>query len=205
MMEKFSMVESYCAVLDVDHIDTDQIIPARFLKVTQKTGLGMFLFADWRNQADGQPDQGFVLNHIDTEQTCILIAGDNFGCGSSREHAPWALMDFGFKVVIAESFGDIFRNNSLKNGLLLVQLNSEHLDRIKKHLSQFALEKTKVELEAQIVSVGGLGEFEFPIDPFSKTCLLQGVDALGYLLAHEAQITQFELEYERHSFTTLMF
>ncbi len=202
-MDKFTFMETKCVVLDVDHIDTDQIIPARFLKVTQKSGLGQFLFADWRNTADGALNPSFVLNQIDGSTTRVLIAGDNFGCGSSREHAPWALMDFGFKVVIAESFGDIFRNNSLKNGLLLVQLSEEALDTIKKYLANHPAATARVDLETQSVEIGALGSFHFLIDPFSKTCLLEGVDALGYLLSHEAQITKFEQEYARHSFTTL--
>jgi len=187
--EKFA---SNVAVLPAGNIDTDQIIPARFLKATDKVGLGGNLFADWRYLEDGSPDPKFVLNRPEYRTAQILLAGDNFGSGSSREHAPWALVGFGFKAVISTSFADIFRGNALKNRLLPVVvtrgfhafLNEQYLNSPRKQL--------EIDLTRQkVVASGGRSE-EFHIDPFSKTCLLTGVDELGYLLNLQDRIALFE-------------
>lgn len=180
------------AVLPVDNIDTDQIIPARFLKTTDKTGLGANLFADWRYLPDGSPNPEFALNRPEAQGTQVLLAGDNFGSGSSREHAPWALTGWGFQAVIATSFADIFRNNALKNNLLPVivppEVHAHMLDLYRRDPAQ----TVTIDLEAQTVTLPGSEPVTFPIDAFSRACLLNGVDELGYLLALEEQIGQFE-------------
>ena len=160
-------------VLPVNNIDTDQIIPARFLKTTDKTGLGANLFADWRYQPDGSPNPDFVLNQPENQGAQILLAGDNFGCGSSREHAPWALTGWGFRAVISTSFADIFRNNSLKNGLLPVLVEPDaHRTLVEMFSADPRLELT-IDLASQRLILPDEEEVTFPIDPFSKTCLLQ--------------------------------
>jgi len=191
-MPKFEPIHSRVAPLLTNDIDTDQIIPARFLKATDKAGLGAHLFADWRYAADGSPIRDFVLNREEYRGCRILLAGSNFGCGSSREHAPWALRDFGFRAVISESFADIFRNNALKNGLLPVQLPAEvQRDMAVKAAGTGGLELT-VDLESQTVQTGDGGRFHFPIDDFSKYCLLNDVDELGYILRYEEKIAAYE-------------
>jgi len=177
--------------LPVNDIDTDQIIPARFLKATDKAGMGDNLFADWRYNADGSPNTDFVLNKPESAGCQILLAGDNFGCGSSREHAPWALTAYGFHVVISTSFADIFRNNALKNGLIPIIVDDE----MHKMLFDLAEEAPRaeltVDLASQTVSYPG-GSFSFNIDPFNKSCLLNGVDELGYIMGFEKEIAEFE-------------
>jgi 3-isopropylmalate/(R)-2-methylmalate dehydratase small subunit len=178
--------------LPINDIDTDQIIPARFLKVTDKQGLGKSLFADWRYLPDGSARPEFALNRPDAAGAQILLAGHNFGCGSSREHAPWALVGFGFRAVVSTSFADIFRNNALKNGLLPVPVDQgTHARLLALRAADPSLEIT-VDLEAQELSLADGTRASFPVDPFARSCLLQGVDELGYLLHFEPQIRAYE-------------
>jgi 3-isopropylmalate/(R)-2-methylmalate dehydratase small subunit len=176
----------------INNVDTDQIIPARFLKTISKQGLDQQLFNDWRYDAQGHPKPDFVLNQPRVKGARILLAGDNFGCGSSREHAPWALTQFGFRAVISTSFADIFKQNSLKNALLPIVFPAEA------HAALFALvdrdpdTQVTVDLATQTVTLPDGRKVEFPIDPFSKHCLLEGVDELGYILKNEAAIAAYE-------------
>jgi 3-isopropylmalate/(R)-2-methylmalate dehydratase small subunit len=190
-MAQFTKLTSRSVLLPVNDIDTDQIIPARFLKATDKNGMGNNLFADWRYKNDGSPNPEFVLNKPDSAGAQILLAGDNFGCGSSREHAPWALTGYGFRAVISTSFADIFRNNALKNGLLPIVVD----EATRKTLFELAEEAPRaeltVDLASQTLSYPG-GSVTFPIDPFNKTCLLNGVDELGYIMGFEKEIAAFE-------------
>ena len=190
-MKPFTQLTSRVVALPVDNIDTDQIIPARFLKTTEKTGLGRSLFSEWRYNADGSPRPDFALNRPEAQGAQVLLAGDNFGCGSSREHAPWALADFGFRAVISTSFADIFRNNSLKNGFLPVIVSPEAHGRLLALAADPAAEVT-IDLASQTVRLPDGSIASFPIDGFSKTCLLEGVDQLGYLLLHELPIDSYE-------------
>lgn len=191
-MEKFTAFESWVAVLPVDNIDTDQIIPARFLKTISKEGLGGQLFFDWRYDAEGRPRPDFVLNRPPGNRAQVLLAGDNFGCGSSREHAPWALTQFGFKAVISTSFADIFKGNALKNALLPIVVPAEIHARLLKMLEADPLGTVRVDLALQTLTLPDGTEVGFPVDPFAKTCLLEGIDELGYLLKHESEIAAFE-------------
>jgi 3-isopropylmalate/(R)-2-methylmalate dehydratase small subunit len=191
-MQAFSILHSKIVLLPVDNIDTDQIIPARFLKTTNKDGLGDNLFSDWRYHSDGTPNPDFILNKPGSDQAQILMAGDNFGCGSSREHAPWALVGFGFKAVVSTSFADIFRNNALKNGLLPVEIDKDA------HRAMLDVAKLNpdveftIDLDQQCIIWPEGHEAHFPIDPFSKSCLMKGVDELGYILGFGDQIRAFE-------------
>ena len=192
-MAQFTTLTSRVVLLPVDNIDTDQIIPARFLKATDKKGMGDNLFADWRYDRDGTPKPDFVLNNPESTGAKILMTGDNFGCGSSREHAPWALTGFGVQAVISTSFADIFRNNALKNGLLPIVVD-EHTHKV---LHQLVKENHRtqltIDLASQTLSFEG-GSVTFPIDLFNKTCLLNGVDELGYILGLEKEIAAFEAQ-----------
>jgi 3-isopropylmalate/(R)-2-methylmalate dehydratase small subunit len=191
-MNPFTTLTSSVVALTVDNIDTDQIIPARFLKTIQKDGLGENLFADWRYEADGTPRPGFCLNEPGASSAQILLAGDNFGCGSSREHAPWALADFGFRSVISTSFADIFRNNALKNGLLPLVVDQEtHRQLCSLAAEDPAMELT-IDLAFQTLRLPDGRAVFFPIDTFSKTCLLEGVDQLGYLLKQAPHSEAYE-------------
>jgi 3-isopropylmalate/(R)-2-methylmalate dehydratase small subunit len=187
-MDKFTAFESKMVMLPVDNIDTDQIIPARFLKTISKAGLGDQLFYDWRYEADGTPKADFVLNQAEARQRQILLAGDNFGCGSSREHAPWALTQYGFRAVISTSFADIFKQNSLKNGLLPIVVTRE----VHAKLFGFPDGTVKVDLAAQRLTLPDGTAVEFPVDGFSRHCLLEGVDELGYILQQDAAISKYE-------------
>lgn len=191
-MEPITTFTSEVVPLPAENVDTDQIIPARFLKTTDKAGLGDNLFCDWRYDAAGQPKPDFVLNRPEMRGRAVLLAGDNFGCGSSREHAPWALTGYGFKAVISTSFADIFRNNSLKNGLLPIIVDAESHHQLFQQLSANSDATVTVDLEAQTLTLPDGQSVTFPIDAFSRTCLLQGVDELGYLLSHEAKIAAYE-------------
>jgi 3-isopropylmalate/(R)-2-methylmalate dehydratase small subunit len=191
MPEKIIAFESKTVLLPVDNIDTDQIIPARFLKTISKDGLGDQLFFDWRYEADGSPKADFVLNTEAAQGCAVLVAGDNFGCGSSREHAPWALTQFGFKAVISTSFADIFKNNSLKNGLLPLTVPKEVHEKL-----LAAPSTVKVDLEARTLTLADGTAVEFPIDAFSRMCLLEGTDELGFVLKHDAQISAYEAQRE---------
>ncbi|WP_321477825.1 3-isopropylmalate dehydratase small subunit [uncultured Paludibaculum sp.] len=191
-MEKFTAFESWVAVLPTDNIDTDQIIPARFLKTISKAGLGDQLFFDWRYNADGSPKADFPLNQEPAKSAQVLLAGDNFGCGSSREHAPWALTQFGFRAVISTSFADIFKGNSLKNSLLPIAVSREVHAKLFSALQADPKAKVSVDLESQTLTLPDGSTCTFPVDAFSKTCLLEGVDELGFLLKHDAEIAVYE-------------
>ena len=190
-MNPFTTLTSCLVLLPMADIDTDQIIPARFLKTTTKVGLGKQLFADWRYLADGSPAD-FVLNDSRNDGARILLAGDNFGCGSSREHAPWALLDYGFRAIISTSFADIFRNNSLKNGLLPVIVDPGTYTRLVQLASQQPDLELTIDLAHQQLVLPGGAAVTFPIDAFSMNCLLNGVDELGYLLSFSERIAAFE-------------
>ena len=187
-MERFTAFESKTVLLPVDNIDTDQIIPARFLKTITKEGLGDQLFYDWRYDANGSPKRDFVLNQPESKTAKILVGGDNFGCGSSREHAPWALTQYGFRAVISTSFADIFKGNALKNGLLPVIVPPE----IHKWVLDNPHAVLRIDLASQTLSLPDGRRVEFPVDSFSKHCLLEGVDELGYILHHEGEIAAYE-------------
>lgn len=191
-MERYSPFSSRVMLLPVNDIDTDQIIPARFLKITDKSGLGEKLFSNWRYLADGSADPAFVLNQPENKEVQILLAGNNFGCGSSREHAPWALLSYGFRAVIATSFADIFRNNSLKNGLLPIIVSTEAHGVLIDYIQQHPYAEIQIDLENQSITLPDGVTFEFPMDPFSKMCMLQGVDELEYLLTLDVQIDAYE-------------
>jgi 3-isopropylmalate/(R)-2-methylmalate dehydratase small subunit len=191
-MAQFTKLTSRLVPLPVNDIDTDQIIPARFLKATDKKGMGDNLFADWRYNADGSPKPEFVLNQATFKGAQILLAGDNFGCGSSREHAPWALIGFGFRAVISTSFADIFRNNALKNGLLPIIVDAETHRTLFDLTEEAARAEVTVDLATQTVTLPGGQVVSFPIDNFSKTCLLNGVDELGYIQGFEKKIADYE-------------
>ncbi len=191
-MPQFTTLTSRVLPLPLDNIDTDQIIPARFLKVTDKTGLGANLFADWRYGPDGAPNPDFVLNQPQYQGAHILLAGDNFGCGSSREHAPWALVGAGFRAVLSTSFADIFRNNALKNGLLPILLDKKTHQELFDLFVELPQAQLTIDLASQTVLTPTGNTVHFPIDSFAKTCLLKGVDQLGYLLSFEKQIAAYE-------------
>jgi len=191
-MAQFTTLTSRLTPLPVNDIDTDQIIPARYLKATDKNGMGDALFADWRYTADGSPKLDFVLNNPEYNGAQILLAGDNFGCGSSREHAPWALTGYGFRAVISTSFADIFRNNALKNGLLPIVVDADTQRDLLDLVEESPQAAVAVDLASQTVTLPGGRKVSFPIDRFSKTCLLNGVDELGYLLGFEKQIAEYE-------------
>ncbi|MCG8419352.1 MAG: 3-isopropylmalate dehydratase small subunit [Proteobacteria bacterium] len=187
-MAPFTSFRSRVAVLPIDNIDTDQIIPARFLGVTDKQGLGDVLFHNWRFRPDGSPEPDFVLNRPGVKGARVLVSGENFGCGSSREHAPWALCDWGFKAVIARSFADIFRNNALKNGLLPIAVPAHTIEAL---LAPGQIEVT-IDLEKETVQLSNGHSVSFSIDRFAKHCLLTGTDELGYLLSFGDAIADYE-------------
>jgi 3-isopropylmalate/(R)-2-methylmalate dehydratase small subunit len=190
-MAQFTALTSRVMPLPVNDIDTDQIIPAQFLKVTDKNGLADALFFHWRYNDDKSPKTDFVLNNPQYRGARILLAGDNFGCGSSREHAPWALTSYGFRAVISTSFADIFRNNSLKNGLIPILVDEETHQMLFDLVEESPNTEFTVDLESQTFSFLNVS-LTFPIDPFNKTCLLNGVDELGYILSFEREIASFE-------------
>jgi 3-isopropylmalate/(R)-2-methylmalate dehydratase small subunit len=189
---KFQMITSRMVPLPATNVDTDQIIPARFLKTISKEGLGANLFCDWRYDAQGRPKPDFILNQPRTQGAQVLLAGDNFGCGSSREHAPWALTQFGFRAVISTSFADIFRGNSLKNGLVPVIVPADVHAELFRAVEKDPEALVKIDLARQILTTPAGRDVEFPVDSFSKHCLLEGVDELGYMLKHEPKIAAFE-------------
>ena len=186
-MEPIRRIVSRTVVLRQRDVDTDQIIPARYLKVTQRSGLGEGLFADWRYDASGQPRLDFALNQPQARGAQVLVAGANFGCGSSREHAPWALLDSGFRAVVSSSIADIFLSNALKNGLLPVVLDPIAHERL---LAAPGAQVT-IDLETRTLTTEGLCA-PFPLDPFARHCLMNGVDELGFLLAQDGAITTYE-------------
>ena len=190
-MAQFTTLTSRMISLPVNDIDTDQIIPARYLKAINKNGMGDNLFADWRYNADGSPKPDFILNKPESAGCQILLAGDNFGCGSSREHAPWALTAYGIRAVISTSFADIFRNNALKNGLIPIVVDEETHKMLFDLAEEAPRAELTVDLASQTVSFPA-GSFTFNIDPFNKSCLLNGVDELGYIMGFEKEIAEFE-------------
>ncbi len=187
-MEKFTTLTTKTVVLPTQNIDTDQIIPARFLKVTDKEGLGKALFSDWRYEKDGSPKPEFVLNKPEAKGAQVLVGGDNFGCGSSREHAPWALADFGFKAVVSSSIADIFRNNATKNGVLPIVVPAE----VHRKLLESPGMTVTVDLEGTELRLADGTKARFPIDPFARYRMLNGIDELGFLLNQDEKITAFE-------------
>lgn len=191
-MQPFIKLTSKVIPLSQNNIDTDQIIPARYLKVTDKNGLVEGLFSGWSYQEDGQLDPEFPLNLEIYQDAQILAAGDNFGCGSSREHAPWALVGWGIRAVISTSFADIFRNNALKNGLLTVTVDTEVHSKIFKIIAATPDLQITIDLPSQTLTLPDGDSHTFPIDPFSKTCMIEGVDQMGYLLKREPMISKFE-------------
>ena len=195
-MESLRTLTARVVALPNENVDTDQIIPARFLKAIDKAGMGKNLFTDWRYDASGNPRPDFVLNQPRAQGAQILLAGDNFGCGSSREHAVWALTGFGFRAVISTSFADIFRNNALKNGLLPIVVDKATLHDLFDLVAEIPDVELKINVAAQTLTMPGGRAAHFPLDPFSKSCLLDGVDELGYLLAREDAITNYELRLE---------
>ncbi|MBL4745156.1 MAG: 3-isopropylmalate dehydratase small subunit [Flavobacteriaceae bacterium] len=191
-MEKFKTIHSRGIPLPVENIDTDQIIPARFLKATGREGFGENLFKDWRFNRDGTVNDEFVLNK-DAFQGSILVAGSNFGCGSSREHAAWALGDYGFKVVVSSFFADIFKGNALNNGLLPVQVSASFLQALLKGISEDPTMSISVNLEQELITVSGLNLSEkFEINPYKKLCLLSGYDDMDYLVSILDAVKEYE-------------
>ncbi len=190
-MKPFTHLRSRTAVLAHENIDTDRIIPARFLTTTERVGLGRFAFNDWRYQADGTPDPEFALNRPEAKGCEILVAGRNFGCGSSREHAPWALLDYGLRAVLSSEIADIFRNNALKNGLLAVVLSeAEH-----RYLLDHPGIELAIDLPGGYIELPDGGRFAFEIDGFTRHCLIEGVDQLGFLLKHADAIAAYEAQH----------
>lgn len=195
-MNKFETFIGLVAPLFQRNIDTDQIIPKQFLTRIERTGYGAFLFNDWRLNPDGSPKPDFVLNDPRYASASILIAGTNFGCGSSREHAPWSLLDYGFRIVIAPSFGDIFFNNSLKNGLLPVRLDEDVVERLIENTRATEGYSLTIDLENKMVADASGVVATFEIDEFRRYCLLNGLDDIGLTLQHEEKITAFEARSE---------
>jgi 3-isopropylmalate/(R)-2-methylmalate dehydratase small subunit len=187
-MKPLTQIRSCTAVLADENIDTDRIIPARFLTTTEREGLGRHAFHDWRFRADGSPDPAFALNQAKARGCEILVAGRNFGCGSSREHAAWALLDYGFRAVLSSEIADIFRSNALRNGLLAVLLSeAEH-----RYLLRHPGIELAIDVAAGTIELPDGGRFRFELDEFARHCLLQGVDQLGFLQQHATQIDAFE-------------
>jgi 3-isopropylmalate/(R)-2-methylmalate dehydratase small subunit len=195
-MEKFTIFTSRLLPLPIDNIDTDQIIPARFLKTTSKVGLGEQLFSDWRYDSNGKPKPDFILNTPEAAGVQVLLAGDNFGCGSSREHAPWALTQYGFRAVISTSFADIFRGNALKNSLLPIVVPREAHEKLFDRVARDPSVTITIDLAQQRLTLPDGSAITFPVDEFSKNCLLEGVDELGYIVQQEPAIAAYEANRE---------
>ena len=202
-MEKLTQIQGSIVAIPMNDIDTDQIIPARFLKVTDKDGLGKAAFCDWRYLEDGAtPNPDFILNNPAYEGASVLVAGDNFGCGSSREHAPWALLGAGFQAVISTDFADIFRNNALKNGLLPIIVDRDTQQQLFSLAEEDPSTSVSVDVETQTMTLPDGRAVAFPLDGFSKYCLLNGVDQLGYLLALDDEVRRFETRNPQRVATT---
>jgi len=187
-MDPIRTFQTKTVVLPIENVDTDQIIPARFLKVTSKVGIGAHLFADWRYDAEGKEKPDFILNKPAAKGAAVLVAGDNFGCGSSREHAPWALYDYGFRAIVSTSIADIFKSNSLKNGLLPIVVDKATHAKL---LAKPGMDVT-VSLEKQTLSLTDGTSVKFDIDPFARYCLMNGQDELDFLLAQKEEIARYE-------------
>jgi 3-isopropylmalate/(R)-2-methylmalate dehydratase small subunit len=196
MPPQFTTITSHVAPLLADDVDTDQIIPARYLKGISRTGLGAHLFEDWGTLPDGTLNPDFALNQPESQDAEILLAGRNFGCGSSREHAPWALLDAGFRVVIARSFADIFYNNALKNGLLPVAMDETEHAALSQRIERDHHAQITVDLTHQKIEWPEAEEASFEIDEFSRRCLTEGIDQLGYLMSMEEHIREYEAAHE---------
>ena len=192
MAEPFTRHSGPVVPLDRINVDTDQIIPKQFLKRIERTGFGQFLFYDWRFTNDGLPNPDFVLNEDRYRDATILVTGDNFGCGSSREHAPWALQDYGFRAIIAPSFADIFYNNCFKNGLLPVVLPADTVHRMIASATEQHPYSVSIDLERQIVTEPDCASDRFEVDPFRKTFILKGLDEIGWTLQYEDDIAEYE-------------
>jgi 3-isopropylmalate/(R)-2-methylmalate dehydratase small subunit len=192
MAEPFTSFTSALVPLPNENVDTDQIIPARFLKTTEKSGLASALFNDWRYEADGTPRADFILNRPEMQGRQVLLAGDNFGCGSSREHAPWALTAWGIRAVLSTSFADIFRSNALKNGLLPIVVDEDTHRQLFDQLSLDPDAEVTVDLEAQLVHLPGDEDIPFEVDPFARQMLLAGTDEIGWMLARSDAIDAWE-------------
>jgi len=192
-MKAFTKLTGLVAAMDRANVDTDQIIPKQFLKRIERTGFGEFLFWDWRKKPDGSEDPAFELNKPETKGAVILIARRNFGCGSSREHAPWALEDYGFRSVIAPSFADIFYNNCFKNGMLPLRFSEEQVDELFQRVAKYPGYKLTVDLETCTLSDEHGLAWKFEVDSFRRHCLLNGLDDIGLTLENEASITKYEL------------
>jgi len=195
MMDKFTTVTGVAAPMPLVNVDTDMIIPKQFLKTIKRTGLGVNLFDEMRYDREGNEIPDFVLNQPAYRSAQILVAGENFGCGSSREHAPWALLDFGIRVVISTSFADIFFNNCFKNGILPIVLPKEDVDKLMDDASRGSNAVLTVDLENQTISGPDGGEISFEVDPFKKDCLINGLDDIGLTLKNEKLIGSFEERY----------
>ena len=193
-MEKFTTFEGIVAPLDMINVDTDMIVPKQFLKTIKRSGLGANVFDEMRFRPDGSEIEDFVLNQPDYRQSQILVAGDNFGCGSSREHAPWALLDFGFRCVIAPSFADIFFNNCFKNGILPIALPQAEVDKLMSDAKQGNGTVLSINLEAQTITRPNGEAIAFDVDPFRKNCLIEGLDDIGLTLKKSEKIDAFEAE-----------
>ena len=193
-MEKFTTFEGIVAPLDMINVDTDMIVPKQFLKTIKRSGLGANVFDEMRFRPDGSEIEDFVLNQPDYRQSQILVAGDNFGCGSSREHAPWALLDFGFRCVIAPSFADIFFNNCFKNGILPIALPQAEVDRLMSDAKQGNGTVLSINLEGQTITRLNGETIAFDVDPFRKNCLIEGLDDIGLTLKKSEKIDDFEAE-----------
>ncbi len=191
-MEKFTKLTDTAVPLPVENIDTDQIIPARFLKATDKKGFGNNVFRDWRYNKDGSENEDFVLNN-DAYSGSILVAGNNFGCGSSREHAAWALGGYGFKVVVSSFFADIFKGNALNNGILPLQVTPEYLKNLLQRIKENPKSEITIDLEKQVIT-SEVGQQSFDIDPYKKVCMINGYDDIDYLLSKKETIETFEKE-----------
>ncbi len=196
-MEPFTHLKGRMVALPARDVDTDQITPARFLKVTDKLGLGKVLFHDWRYDAEGKPRPDFPLNKPEAQGASVLVAGDNFGCGSSREHAPWALRGFGFRAIVSTSFADIFRNNCLKNGVLPIIIDAASHAELMEVAQKDPAAEAAIDLASQTLTLPSGKKVTFPIDAFSKRCLLDGLDQLGYLLKHQDAIAAYEQRHAR--------
>lgn len=191
-MQPFTTLTGIVAPLDRTNVDTDQIIPKQFLKTIKRTGLREGLFFDWRKKKDGSQDPNFFLNQPRYQQATILLTRDNFGCGSSREHAPWALLDQGFRCIIAPSFADIFYNNCFQNGVLPVVLKAEEVQALFQNVAAKESYQISVDLAAQTVTTPKGTSYRFDVDPFRKDCLLKGLDSIGLTLQHEMQVSSYE-------------
>lgn len=205
MMDKFIRLNGLAAPLDRANVDTDAVIPKQFLKSIKRTGFGPNLFDSWRYHDTGEPgmdnthrplNEDFILNKTRFQGAQVLLARENFGCGSSREHAPWALQDYGFKVVIASSFGDIFYSNSLKNGLLPIRLSKDAMDKLFDETFANDSYRLDIDLDSQTVTTPSGGRFSFEIEPFSKHCLMNGLDEIGLTLQHADDIRTFEAKHK---------